>query len=103
MILKDYENRKIRLETNRWEHINENHPETNGQLKFIEETLADPDYIQEGNGKELLAIKKYLKTPVTENKYCIVVYRIKGLDGFIITSYFTRRPSFKRKLVWKKQ
>ena len=103
MTLKDYQNRKIRLETNRWEHINENHPETIGQVKLIEDTLFHPDYIQEGNNKEFLAIKRFFKTPVSENKYCVVVYKVMGLDGFIITSYFTRRPSFKRKLIWKKQ
>lgn len=102
MICNDYKKRRIRLENERWSHINDNHPETRNNLEFLKNTLESPDFIQEGNKKELLAVKIFEKTPVSKHKYCTVVYKVNGIDGFVITSYFTRRPSFKRKLIWKR-
>lgn len=102
MLLIDHKNKKIRLGDERWEHINENHPETVNGLEYIKETLSKPDFVQQGSNFELLSFKKYTKTPISRNKYCVVVYKSNGIDGFVITSYFTRRPSFKRKLIWKK-
>lgn len=102
MELLDYKKRKVRLEDERWEHIKENHPETKDVISLIAETLSLPDFVQQGNNSELLAVKRYMKTPISRNKYCVVVYKTFGIDGFVITSYFTRRPSFKRKLLWKR-
>ncbi len=103
MILYDYQNKEINLPDDRWEHINERHPETLKQEACIQETLIDPDFIQEGTKGELLSIKKFVKTPVSDNKYCVVVYKYSdSATGFVITAYYTRRPSFKRKLIWKK-
>ena len=102
MLFIDHEGRNIRLSEERWKHINERHPETRGKEKFIEETISMPDFMQEGNKGEFLAIKKYRKTPITDNKYFAVVYKLIDKDGFLITAYFTRRPSFRRKLIWKR-
>jgi hypothetical protein len=102
MIFYDYEQKTIRLSDERWKHINDRHPETNGQEELIKETLSSPDFLQEGGKGDLLAIKKFKKTPITDNKYCTVVYKPLEEDGFIITAYFTRRPSFRRNLIWKK-
>jgi hypothetical protein len=102
MKVLDYKGKIIRLTEERWRHINERHPETLGEEKLVEETMTSPDFIQEGRKGELLAIKKFSKTPISDNKYCVVVYGVKNADGFIITAYFTRRPSLRRKLKWKK-
>jgi hypothetical protein len=102
MVLLDYKKRRIRLEDERWDHIKENHPETKDVISYIIDTLNVPDFVQQGNNSEILAVKRYTKTPISRNKYCVVVYKTTGTDGFVITSYFTRRPSFKRKLLWKK-
>lgn len=102
MKVPDYTGKFIRLTEERWRHINERHPETLNKEKHIEETMESPDFIQEGSKGELLAIKKFLKTPISDNKYCVVVYTLKDTDGFIITAYFTRRPSFRRRLKWKR-
>lgn len=102
MLFLDYKGRNIRLTEKRWKHINERHPETMGNEKFIEETMSNPDFIQEGNKEELLSIKKFKKTPIFDNKYCVVVYKLENREGFLVTAYFTRRPSFRRKLIWKK-
>jgi hypothetical protein len=100
MDLTDFNGREIRLSDERWGHINKRHPETAGQEGLVELTVSAPDYVQEGAKGERLAIKKFAKTPVSVNKYCVVVYN--ETKGFVITAYFTRRPSFRRKLLWKK-
>lgn len=102
IVFLDYQGRNIRITEKRWKHINERHPETIEKEKFIEDTLSIPDFIQEGNKGELLAVKKFKKTPVSDNKYCIAVYKLENMDGFLVTAYFTRRPSFRRKLIWRK-
>jgi len=102
MIFSDFRGRKVRLSHERWEHINNRHPETKNQINIIEETITRPDLVQKGNGDELLAIRKFKKTPVSNDKFCVVVYKLKGIDAFMITSYFTRRPSYRRRLIWRK-
>jgi hypothetical protein len=103
MIYLDYCRRVILLSDERMAHISERHPETEGGDIFIKSTLENPDFVQEGNRGEILSIKKFRKTPISANKYCIVVYKCNdSLQGFIVTVYFTRRPSLKRKIIWKK-
>jgi len=102
MIFSDYEQKTIRLSDERWKHINDRHPETRGQLELIRETLLSPDFVQEGGKGDVLAIRKFKKTPISDNKYCTVVYKPLEENGFMITAYFTRRPSFRRNLIWKK-
>ena len=59
-------------------------------------------FILDGDFGELLAVKLYAKTPVSESKYIIVAYKeITYVDGFIITAYFSRRLSKRRKIIWK--
>jgi hypothetical protein len=102
MVYLDYEKRSIRLPKERWRHINTRHPETQGQESLVEMTLSTPDFVQEGSKGELLAIKRFKKTPISDNKFCTVVFKRGDPDGFVITVYLTRRPSFRRKLIWKK-
>ena len=91
----------VRLPPERWGHIERRHPELKGELGKILETVSSPDYIQEGDGGELIAIKHYSRTPLTV-KYCAVVYReIDENDGFIITGYFVDRPAAWRRIIWK--
>lgn len=72
-----------------------------GQRESVLETLAEPEMIQRGDFGELLAIRFYFNTPLT-NKYLVVAYReITIDDGFILTAYFTSRPSSGRATIWK--
>ncbi len=69
---------------------------------WVLETIESPDLILNGDFGELIAVKLYDKTPVTFDKYLTVVYReISTLDGFIITSYFSRSFNKTRQIVWK--
>ena len=67
----------------------------------ILETLFEPEEIQQGDYGELLAIRFYPRTPLTQ-KYLVVVYReISADDGFVMTSYLATRPSIRRITIWK--
>ncbi len=71
------------------------------QLEKIKETILNSHSILEGDYGELLAVRYYSKTPLTE-KYLVVVYKeISENDGFILTTYFTRELSKRRKVIWK--
>ena len=95
-------NRLIRLTDERIGHIMSNHPETKNCISWIVETIENPDLIIAGDFGELLGVKMYDKTPVTQDKYLIVVYKeTSELDGFILTAYFSRSINKKRRTVWK--
>jgi hypothetical protein len=91
----------IRLTPECWQHITQNHPEMLEQADKILQTLNQPDRIQVGDTDERLALRRYDKTPVTTDKFLVVVYReTSPTDGFVITAYFTRRPATHRKTLW---
>ncbi len=90
----------IRLTDERWRHIIAGHPELTTQRERVIETLADPDLVQSGDAGGLLAIRFYVQTPLT-SKFLVVAYReTSSDDGFVLTAYFTRRPSTKRETTW---
>ena len=92
----------IRLTEERWKHISRRHPETKTQRERVLETVSEPDLVQRGDAGELLAVRHYPETPLTE-KYLVVPYReLSGTDGFILTAYLTNRPSSGRETVWKR-
>ena len=86
----------------RIKHITLNHPETKNCITWILETIENPDMIMAGDFGELIGVRLYEKTPVTYDKYLIVVYKeTSNLDGFILTAYFSRSLNKKRELLWK--
>ncbi len=92
----------IRLTDERIIHIFKNHPEIKDCIKWIIETVENPDFIATGDFGELIAIRRYDKTPVSSDKYLTVVYKETGkFDGFILTAYFSRSFNKKRRIVWK--
>lgn len=92
----------VRLTEERWQHIVRRHPDMESQCEWVLETLTEPDMIQQGDFGELLAVRFYPETPLT-SKFLVVAYReISPDDGFILTAYFTRRPSTRRTVIWKR-
>ena len=88
----------IRLSSERWEHISQNHPELGGYLHDVLDTVCHPDELREGSAGEMLAIKA-----VEDGKFLIVVYRELSVDdGFVITAFLSRRMNWlaKRREVW---
>lgn len=93
----------VRLTDERLNHIFDNHPETKDCISWFIETIEKPDYIFAGDFGELIAVKQYKKTPVSENKFLTLAYKeTSKLDGFILTAYFSRGINKKRKLIWKR-
>jgi hypothetical protein len=90
----------LRLTDERWRHIESGHRELVGQRDRVLETVSSLELVQSGDRGELLACRFYEHTPVTR-KYLVVAYReLGGGDGFVLTAYFTRRPSPRRRTVW---
>jgi hypothetical protein len=101
VIVKSKNNVSIRLTTERWKHIVTRHPEMLDQKEHVLETIGDPYVIQQGDFGEFIAIRFYEKTPLT-SKYLVVIYKeVSSIDGFVITAYFTAKPSERRKIIWK--
>lgn len=93
----------VRFTEERWQHVVDRHPEMSRLREEVLETLAGPDMIQKGDFGELLALKLYPDTPLGE-KFLVVAYReISAEDGFVLTTYLTRRPSVRRETLWKKR
>ncbi len=92
----------IRITEERIRHIYEGHPEMIGQEDNIISTLESPDVILKGDFGELLSCRLFEKTPVTELKYLVAVYKEESDDsGFLLTAYYTRKLSLRREILWK--
>lgn len=91
----------IRLTDERWQHIASRHIEMSTMREQVLQTISQPDVIQKGDAGELLAIRFYLQTPLTQ-KFLVVAYQESRTDGFVITAYLTRRPSNRREIIWKR-
>lgn len=101
-IVRSVDEVPIRLTEERWKHISRRHPEMKNQRERVLETVSEPDLVQRGDAGELLAVRYYPETPLTE-KYLVVPYReLTATDGFVLTAYLTNRPSSGREIVWKR-
>jgi len=90
--------KEIRLTTERWFHVSQNHPEIAGDAFTVLEAVSNPDWVLEGLKDELLAVKK------TNRRYFVTVYKEEKKGGFVLTAFITKhkRWLFKRKVIWKK-
>jgi hypothetical protein len=86
----DFQNRKIRLTDERFEHIISDHPEMSDQVDNIKYTLANPDMVVRSrtDSEADLFYRYYSGTPVGGKYLCIIV-KGRGDDFFILTAYFT--------------
>ncbi|MBF0378603.1 MAG: hypothetical protein HQK72_14165 [Desulfamplus sp.] len=91
--------KQIRLTSERWTHIVEEHCELAGMREEVLETVVNPDKIFVGKYGEFLAVKE-----LSGGKFLITVYRENSTDndGFVITAFLTRRMSYfnKRVKIW---
>ena len=86
----------IRLTGERWQHIIQQHPEMTQKRDDLLEALRTPDTVYGGHHGTLMAIRR------EDDLYLVVVYGESGTtDGFVVTSYLTRRPG-RRKVVWRR-
>ncbi len=92
----------ILLSVKQWFHIVESHDYMAGNIDKIMETVNTPDYVVRGSRGELLVVKHYAKTNISE-KHCVVAYK-ENDEGFIITAFMTSKPeAIKDKgVIWQK-
>jgi hypothetical protein len=87
----------IRLTTERWFHIVENHDDLAGHYDNVLSAVENPDLVLRGYRGSLIAVRG-----TGRGQYLAVVYRqLSKEDGFIITAYFTSRID-RRKAIWKR-
>src|SRR3989338_9187122 len=90
----------IRLTSERWGHIVENHDDLAGQFHEVLEAVAEPDYIVQGEEGELLAVRELIPLAL------VVVYReMPPKNGFIITAFQTSKSdqlTKHRSTIWRK-
>ena len=103
MEIQDIHGRMIRLTDERLNHLETDHPEMQGQISKIVETLKEPNQIvlSKTDMQVELSYKYYATTPVT-NKFLCVVVKVMADDNFIITSYFTNDMK-KGDIIWEKK
>lgn len=89
----------IRLTSERWLHIVENHDDMAGYYDEVLRTIEDPDFIIEGYKGALISLRKF-----SEDKFLAVVYKeFSKKDGFIITAYFTRKLKLEKEvIIWQR-
>jgi hypothetical protein len=91
----------IRVNKERLAHIFSRHPEMQGYDELIVQSLGEPDFVQEGDFGEKLGIRRI--SDEQPSKYIVAVYKeVEPVDGFLLTAYFTRRPTEWRKILWKR-
>ena len=98
---EDMHSRRIRLTSERQEHIEYDHPEMLGQIGKIQDTLSNPDLVIRSRTdlNVELFYRGYETTPVTKKHLCVIV-KVLADDLFIITAYFT--DTIKRgEILWK--
>ncbi len=81
----------IRITDERWTHVVESHDYMAGTRELVVETIEDPDAIVTGGKGELIALRHYHATSISE-KHVVVVYREIENDGFLITTFMTSTP-----------
>lgn len=87
----------IRLTSERWFHIVENHDDLAGYYDDVMRVIEDPDLVIAGYRGSLMAVRGYGR-----DRYLLVVYReLSSSDGFVITAYFTSTID-RRKAIWKR-
>jgi hypothetical protein len=94
----------IRLPDERWTHVVESHDYMAGSLELVVETIEDPDYIVAGRKGELIALRHYETTSISE-KSVVAVYREFSDNGFLITAFMTSYPEtiLRKGVLWQKQ
>jgi hypothetical protein len=88
----------IRLTTERWLHIVENHDDMAGYYDDVLTTVEDPECVLLGHKGSLVAVQNYGR-----NRYLMVIYRqVSREDGFVITAFFTEEID-RGNVLWKRQ
>lgn len=88
----------IRLTTERWYHIVENHDDLAGHYDNVLNTVENPDFVLRGYRGSWIAVRSagkslYLNVPYKE---------LANDDGFIISAYFTSKIN-RKQIIWRRE
>ncbi len=87
----DHSGRKIHLSTERWAHINTEHPEISRYFQDFGEILRHPtkvvSYLYD---EKVQYFYKYYKQRKSESKYLLIIVKYLNGNGFIISAYFVK-------------
>lgn len=90
--LTDKSGRKIHLSSERWTHINQEHPEASNHLEEIKETLKNPTKVKTYEyDEDVRYYYNYYKSRQSPAKYLLVIVKYLNGNGFIITAYFVKK------------
>ena len=85
----------IRLTSERWTHIIENHDDLAGRMEDVLLAIEEPDWISQGYGNSLIAWRGF-----GSRNYLAVIYeKVNPNDGFVVTAYFTSKGG-RRDKIW---
>lgn len=90
-------NVKIHTTRDYWEKVLAKHPELEGKLSDIQQTLRQPTEIRRSKRDEFI----FLFYSETEKYWLCVVTKKIGLEGFLVTAYITDRIK-EGETVWRK-
>jgi hypothetical protein len=87
----------------RWTHVVEAYDYMAGNMELVIEPIEDPDTMVVGSKGEVIALRTY-ETTVLSEKYVVAVYREFGDDGFLITAFMPSRPDtiLRKGILWQK-
>lgn len=98
-IVESRNNVPIRLTEERWHHIVENHDDLAGYYDEVLSTIEDPDYLIQGYGEAITALKE-----IEKGRFLAVAYKELETDGFIITAYFNSKIKLEKEVIlWQKK
>ncbi|MDD5673841.1 MAG: hypothetical protein PHC61_06750 [Chitinivibrionales bacterium] len=101
IIVKSVHGVPIRVTHERLDHIYDRHPEMRDKNDLIISAIGEPDIVQEGDFGTQMGVKAV--PGEKPSKYIIVIYKeLSAEDGFLLTSYFTRKPVEWRNVLWKR-
>lgn len=91
----------IELTKERYAHILE-HPEMEGQIERVEETIAFPLIVKESRHDTNVwcYYRWYERTPVTK-KYMLCIVKIQDERGFVISAFYTDKVKW-GKTIWER-
>ena len=87
IFIAQYKNKNIRLTEKQWNHIIFRHPIMVNKINQIIETIESPTVIK----KQTYGILKFYKHFKSINGYIMVAVKILNDEGFVATSYVTRK------------
>lgn len=87
--VKTTDGKLIRLTEKQWFHIKQRHPEMSNRANDIEDAIANPT-VRVQHSDQTTKFYKFIKD---EKKYIMVAVKLLNGDGFVITTYKTRKLS----------